>query len=308
MLATLYNRGMLDIQRLRVFRAVVAERSMIKAAAHLGYTPSAVSQQVSALQRETGLALVERQGRGIVPTATGLLLAAEADAVLDRLARLETLTADLREGRIGSLTVTHFASAGSTWIPPIVATLSREFPGLRLDLRLSELHQGGDESPDVEIFVEGANTTSLTGYDVRPLLREPYLAVLPADHRLAGRARVPLAELAEEDWVDNDVARGSCRQILLDACAAAGFSPGFRIETQDYPTAIAFVAAGAGITVLPRLGLGAPPAGVEVVEVVEPTPRRTILVRSRQSLRNNPAVRHLLALLDERVRDTEPDW
>ena len=298
---------MLDLQRLRVFRAVVAEGSVVRAATNLGYTPSAISQQVSALQRETGLALVERQGRGIVPTATGLLLAEEVDGVLDRLAKLETLTSDLRAGRIGSLTVSHFASAGSTWIPPIVAALSREFPGLRLNLRLAELHQESDDAPDVEIFVEGANTTSLAGYDVGSLLREPYLAVVPADHRLAGRGRVPLVELAEEAWVDNDVARGSCRQILLDSCAAAGFSPGFQIETQDYPTAIAFVAAGAGITVLPRLGLGTPPPGVAVLGVDDPTPRREIFVRSKESLRANPAVRRLLAVLDERVRSTVAD-
>ncbi|WP_091525492.1 LysR substrate-binding domain-containing protein [Microlunatus soli] len=292
---------MLDTNRLRVFRAVIAEGSVARAATNLGYTPSAVSQQVSTLQRETGLSLIERSGRGIVATATGRLLAAEADAVLERLARLESLTADLRAGRVGSLTVSHFASAGSTWIPPIVATLSREFPGLRLDLRLTELHQGSAEEPDVEIFVEGANSTPLTGYDIRPLLTEPYLAVLPVGHRLADRQQIALAELAEESWVDNDVARGSCRQILLDACAAAGFSPGFQIETQDYPTAVAFVAAGAGITVLPRLGLGTPPAGVRVVALEDPTPTRSILVRSRQSLRNNPAVRRLLGLLDTRV-------
>lgn len=274
---------------------------MAGAAANLGYTASAVSQQVSVLQRETGLSLVERRGRGIVPTANGLLLAAEAEAVLARLSRLDTLTADLRAGRVGSLTVSHFASAGSTWIPPIVATLSREFPDLRLDLRLTELHQAADDAPDVEIFVEGANSTSLTGYDVRPLLREPYLVVLPPGHRLAGSEQIQLAELAEDSWVDNDVARGSCRQILLDACAAAGFTPGFPIETQDYPTAIAFVAAGAGITVLPRLGLGTPPPGVSVAELVDPTPTRSILVRSRQALRHNPAVARLLVLLGERV-------
>lgn len=300
----LYNGAMLDTNRLRVFRAVIAEGSVARAATNLGYTPSAVSQQVSTLQRETGLSLIERSGRGIVPTATGRLLAAEAEAVLERLARLESLTADLRAGRVGSLTVSHFASAGSTWIPPIVAALSREFPGLRLDLRLTELHQGAAEEPDVEIYVEGANSTSLSGYDVRPLLSEPYLAVLPEGHRLADRGRIPLVELAEESWVDNDVARGSCRQILLDACAAAGFSPGFQIETQDYPTAVAFVAAGAGITVLPRLGLGTPPAGVRVVELADPTPMRSIFVRSRQSLRNNPAVRRLLTLLDTRVATT----
>lgn len=292
---------MLDVNRLRVFRAVVAEGSVVRAATNLGYTPSAVSQQLSALQRETGLTLVERRGRGIVPTSVGRLLAAESEAVLERLARLEALTCDLRAGRVGSLMVSHFASAGSTWIPPIVAALTREFPSLRLDLRLTELLPETGDRPDVEIFVEGAASSPLEGYDVEPLLTEPYVAVVPAGHPLAGAGEIGLAGLRDEAWVDNDVARGACRRQLLNACAAAGFAPRFHVETQDYPTAIAFVAAGAGITVLPRLGLGTPPPGVAVVCLVDPTPTRAILVRSRQSLRANPAVRRLLELLRDRV-------
>lgn len=236
-----------------------------------------------------------------MPTSVGRLLAAESDAVLERLARLEALAGDLRAGRVGSLVVSHFASAGATWIPPIVATLTREFPTLRLDLRLTELLPETGDRPDVEIFVEGAASSSLEGYDVEPLLTEPYVAVVPADHPLAGSGQVPLANLRDEAWVDNDVARGACRERLLDACAAAGFTPGFHIETQDYPTAIAFVAAGAGITVLPRLGLGTPPPGAAVLSLIDPTPTRSILVRSRQSLRENPAVRRLLELLRKRT-------
>jgi DNA-binding transcriptional LysR family regulator len=312
----LYDWAMLDTNRLRVFRAVIAEGSVVRAAANLGYTPSAVSQQLSALQRQTGLPLLERRGRGIVPTAVGLRFADESAAVLEQLARLESFTADLRAGRVGSLVISYFASAGATWIPPIVAGLSREFPGLRLDLRLSELGPLPGSAPDVEIYVDGSEAPDPAGYDLEPLLTEPYLVVMPADHRLAGRERVALAELAEESWVDNDVARGPCRQVLLDACAASGFSPGFHIETQDYPTAIAFVAAGAGITVLPQLGLAHPgnsaagvgrtPASVAVATLVDPTPTRSITVRSRQGLRNNPAVQRLLHLLRDEVASRQP--
>lgn len=306
---------MLDLNRLRVFRAVIAEGSLVRAATNLGYTPSAVSQHISVLQRQTGLTLLERRGRGLVPTPVGLRFAEESAAVLEQAAKLESFTADLRAGRVGSLVISSFASAGATWIPPIVAGLSREFPGLRLDLRLSELGPvpGGD--PDVEIYVAGSEVRDPAGYDVEPLVTEPYLLVMPADHRLAGRQTVALADLAEEAWVDNDVARGPCRQILLDACAATGFSPAFHIETQDYPTAIAFVAAGAGITVVPRLGLAIPanlaaglgrePAVIKVATVVDPTPTRSIMVRSRQGLRGNPAVARLLELLRAQV-DQQP--
>lgn len=293
---------MLDVHRLRVFRAIVTAGSVNRAAANLGYTPSAISQHLAALQRETGLRLIERSGRGIEPTTTGRLLAEEAGGVLERLAALESVVADLREGRIGSLSVSYFASAGAAWIPPVVATLTREFPDLRVDLRLLELADEKRSAPDVEIFVEGAASGPLQGYDVLHLLEEPYLVVFPETHPLAGRETVPLRELADEPWVDNDFSRGPCRQVVLDACSSVGFSPGFHVETHDYPTAISFVAAGAGITVLPRLGVGALlPPGLIAVPVVDPVPIRRIAVRVRAALRGNPAARRIVELLRERV-------
>ncbi len=297
---------MLDPHRLRMFAAVVAAGSVHQAAANLGYTPSAVSQQLAALQRETGLRLMERNGRGIVPTATGRLLADEAAAVLERLAALDGLVTDLREGRVGSLSISYFASAGASWIPPLVATLTSEFPELRIDLRLVELAGESNDPPDVEIFVEGSPSDSVPGFDVHPLLEEPYLAVLPASHPLAGRAAVTLRDLADEPWVDNDFSRGPCRQIVIDACASVGFTPAFHIETHDYPTAISFVAAGIGITVLPRLGLGVLPPGLVVIPVVDPTPVRRISVRVRESVRDNPAVMRIVELLRERTSTTAP--
>jgi DNA-binding transcriptional LysR family regulator len=291
----------MDVHRLRVLRAVVADGSIQGAATSLGYTPSAISQHVSALQRETGLTLVQRSGRGIEPTVAGRAVAAEAARIFERLADLDSLVADLRAGRVGTLSVSYFASAGATWVPPVVAALTREFPRLRLDLRLIELLGADSGPPDVEIAVDGAESGDTAGYRVRPLLTEPYLAVVPVTSALAGRAQVDLAELRDEAWVDNDVARGPCRQAVLDACSTVGFSPSFHIETQDYPTAIKFVAEGLGITVVPRLGLGALPESTIAVPIVNPTPRRGISVRVRDAVADHPAVVRMLDLLDRRV-------
>lgn len=292
-----------DVHRLRVFRAVVAAGSVNGAAAHLGYTPSAVSQHLAALQRETGLRLLERNGRGIGITATGRLLAEEAAGVLERLSALDAVVADLREGRVGRLSVSYFASAGAAWIPPVVAALTREFPELRVDLRLFELADEADGPPDVAVFVEHDSAAPLRGYDVHPLLAEPYLVVLPEGHRLAGRTHVRMRELADEPWVDNDFSRGPCRQVVLDACSSVGFSPAFRIETHDYPTAISFVATGVGVTVLPRLAVATPlPADVVARPVVDPVPVRRIAVGVREALRQDPAATRFLTLLRERVR------
>lgn len=292
---------MLDVHRLRIFRAVVAAGSINGAASALGYTPSAISQHLTALQKETGLTLVEKRGRGIEPTAAGRTLAEEAAHVLERLAELESLVTDLRSGRVGSLSVSYFASAGAAWIPPIIAAITREYPRLRVDLRLIELAHDSSGDPDVEIYVEGAASTSLRGYESVQLVSEPYVVVLPEDHPLAAREQVELAALQDEHWVDNDVSRGPCRQAILDACSTVGFSPGFHIETHDYPTAISFVGAGIGITVLPRLGLGTLPPGLVVRPLINPTPMRTISVRTREAVRDNPAVQRIIALLREGV-------
>ena len=292
---------MLDVHRLRIFRAVVAAGSINEAAAALGYTPSAVSQHLTALQKETGLALVEKDGRGIRPTVVGLTVAEEAAQVLERLAELESLVNDLRLGRVGSLSVSYFASAGAAWIPPVIAAITREYPKLRVDLRLIELAHDASGDPDVEIYVEGAASTTLRGYDVEQLLTEPYVVVLPEDHPLAAREQVELVALRDEQWVDNDVSRGPCRQAILDACSVVGFSPGFHIETHDYPTAISFVAAGVGITVLPLLGTATLPAGVVSRPLINPTPMRTISVRTRHAVRGNPAVQRITELLRDRV-------
>ncbi len=294
---------MLDVRRLRVFRAVVAAGSVGGAATALGYTPSAVSQHLSALQRETGLVLVERRGRGIEPTTAGVALADELGAVFDRLAHVETVVADLRAGRIGTLTIGYFASVGAAWVPPVVAALVREFPQLRLDLRLVELAGVAPSRPDLEIFVDDAASPA-DGYGVTELLREPYVAVLPDGHRLARHREIPLTALRDELWIDNDLSRGPCRRVALDACAAAGFCPAFHVEAHDYASAIAFVAAGAGITVLPRLGAAALPGGVRAVPVVEPVPYRRVVLRTRHAVRDHPAVRRATELLRGAVRDT----
>ena len=297
---------MLDVHRLRVLRTVVATGSVGAAATTLGYTPSAVSQHLATLQRETGLLLIERKGRGIEPTAAGRTLADEAGRVLESLSGIEGVVGDLRAGRVGRLSISYFASAGAAWIPPVVAGLMHEFPDLRLDLRLIELLGDEHPDPDIEIFVGRAaehlrEPTGNGQSKVHHLLDDPYVVVVPVDHPMAGQTQVALGELASERWVDNDFNRGFCRQVILDACTEAGFTPDFRIETHDYPTAISFVAAGVGVTVLPSLGAAQLPAGVVAIPLVSPTPVRHVYVAVKASVEHHPAARRAVDLLRERV-------
>ncbi|MFF4811118.1 LysR family transcriptional regulator [Micromonospora chersina] len=291
---------MLDVHRLRVFRSVVASGSVQAAAANLGYTPSAISQHLTALQRETGLTLLARAGRGLRPTAAGHALAAEADRVLARLGAAESLIADLRTGRTGALSIAYFASVGAAWMPLVVRRILTELPGVRLDLELREhIPDSREERADVQVVVAGNGFDAGSGFTAHHLLDDPYVAVLPTGHRLAGQEEVDLADLADERWVDNDFARGWCRANLIEACTAAGFSPAFQVEAHDYPTALAFVAAGIGLTVLPALGAAHLPDGVTRVRVVRPTPIRSIRVVVHDAVEHTPAVRTAVAALGE---------
>jgi len=280
-----------------VFRSVVASGSIQAAANNLGYTPSAVSQHVTALQRETGLALISRVGRGIEPTAAGRALALEIDGVLSRLGEVESVVGDLRAGRTGSLSIAYFASVGSAWMPAVVAAMMTEFPSVRLDLALREdVPTDPASRSDLQIAVE-QGAIHRPGLVAQHLLDDPYVAVVPVEHPLAERAEIDLVELAGDRWVDNDFARGWCRRNLIEACHAAGFSPPFHVEAHDYPTAMAFVAAGIGVTVLPTLGARHLPPGVVVVPVVSPTPVRSIYALVREGVADSPAVRTVLRVL-----------
>jgi DNA-binding transcriptional LysR family regulator len=285
---------MLDVHRLRVFRSVVASGSIHAAAVNLGYTPSAVSQHVAALQRETGLALVTRIGRGIQPTGAGLALAAEIDGLLSRLGGMESFVTDLRAGRTGSISIGYFASVGSAWMPHVVRALLAELPGIRLKLSLRDDLATTGEPLDIQIIVEQERFEPPPGIRAHHLLDDPYVVVLPVGHPLCTRKAIELAELTAERWVDNDVTHGWCRRNLIEACQAAGFSPPFHVETHDYPTAIAFVEAGIGITVMPRLGAVNLPPRVATVPLSGPTPKRSIYALVNISIERTPAVRAAL--------------
>ncbi|HET9140247.1 LysR family transcriptional regulator [Actinophytocola sp.] len=293
---------MLDVRRMQVLRAVVTSGSITAAAANLGFTPSAVSQQIAALERETGLPLLERIGRGVRPTAAGTLLTEHAGIICRRVAEAELALADLRAGRTGRIAIRYFATAGLALVPPALATLRREHPGVQVDLKLTdpedplpEVRQG---RADVAIVVVPPGTDPASdGIRLVHLLDDPYRVVLPRGHRLQRKRVIDLADLAEEPWVGNEWPIGPCVRLVLDGCAAAGFTPSFVVESEDYATAQGFVAAGLGVSLIPRLGLGSPHPGVVVRRVTRPEPVRVIQAAVRASALDTPAMTCLLTAL-----------
>lgn len=307
--ATLYAQLMLDVQRLRVFRAVVASGSVQAAADHLGYTPSAVSQQITALQRETGLVLFEKSGRGIAPTQTANVLAAESDELMESLTRLGGVVERLRDGYTGSLTIGAFASAAEFWLPRVAKGLRRDFPDLVLELSLTEQ---GPNRPlvhrDITLATESPEepVTERVGYRRHVLAEESYRVVAPRGHEILAHADdlVPLSHLAGVAMVQNDLHDTTCAQIVADACRSAGFTPRYVARSEDHHTALAFVAAGVGVTVLASLAVPRTMGGVESRELTNPTPRRRIVAHVRDAVAATPPARRALELLEQTVTDT----
>ena len=303
-----YGVEMLDVNRLRVFRAVVASGSVQAAARHLGYTPSTISQHITSLQRETGLTLFEKAGRGIVPTATGLLLASESEEVMGSLARLTGMVDDLRAGHTGGLEIASFASAAQVWLPQVVHRLREEFPGLVVDLALNELVARPESlTADIDVRVEDPQSqgSEVPGRCRRVLAEESYVCVVPADHPLAGRGEIGLVDLADQSWIRDDRIESMCTQIINRAAAAAGVGPNYVARSDDHHTAMAFVAAGVGVCVLPRLAALAAPAGTVVLDLSEPVPRRRIVALLRDSAEGSPAAQRAIELLTEAARGVD---
>jgi DNA-binding transcriptional LysR family regulator len=286
---------MLDVRRLRVLRTVVDTGSVTAAAARLSYTPSAISQQLSTLERETGLALVERQGRGLRPTAAGRMLAEHAGAVLDRLADAEAALGALREGRTGRVAVAAFSTAGSSLVPVALRDFRRTHPGLAVDVSVAEPDEAVERVRsgrcDVAVVV---GVPDLTGLHCRHLLDDPYRVVLPADHPLAGRLRIRLADLSDEAWIGTASAPGYCERQIVDACVAAGFTPRFAVEADEYPATQGYAAAGLGVALVPLLALGAVAGGVVVRRVDGTEPVRRVSVVTRPALLGTPGVPAML--------------
>ena len=293
---------MLDVRRLRVLLAVVSTGSVSSAAANLGYTPSAISQQITALEREAGLALLQKAGRGVRPTAAGRLLAEHAAVITNKLAEAETALADLRAGRTGRMRITYFTTAGAVLVPPAVAEFRREFPATALDLTVTDpedpLQEVKADRADVAITVQlGDEEPSAPGIRFEHLLDDPYRAVLPKGHALARQRVVDLAQLADQPWVDNEPLPGQCREVVLESCRSAGFQPDFAVQAGEYVSAQGFVAAGLGVTLIPAMGLGAVNPSVLVRKLRNPEPVRRIYAATTEADAENPATLGLLRAL-----------
>jgi DNA-binding transcriptional LysR family regulator len=258
---------MLDVRRMKVLRAVAEHGSFSAAAEALSFTQSAVSQHVAALERETGTQLVERLARGVRLTEAGRVLVGHADAILARLEAAEEDLSAIAGLRGGRLRLGCFQSAGATLAARAVATFHEHHPDVELSMVEAEPEEAAARLRSGELDLALVYDSSLTPGLLPPelelvaLLDDRYDVLLPVDHRLAERRRLSLADLSGEPWVASTSMAG-CRRITELCCRGAGFEPRVAFEADETLAAQALVAAGVGVTLLPRLALATLNPGV----------------------------------------------
>ncbi|SFR17425.1 DNA-binding transcriptional regulator, LysR family [Lentzea waywayandensis] len=277
---------MIDPRRLRVLRALADHGTVTAAAAALHLTPSAVSQQLAALESEAGHPLLLRKGRRVSLTPAGDLLVAHAHVVAAELERAQATLDALASGSAGRVGVAAFASAITQVVAPALAALKER--SIELSVRDAEGHESVrlllDGEIDVAITEEHRTTNRFTRF---PLYTEPFDVVLPPGHALNG-GPVELSALADEDWVVT-LPGNPLRDVVEMACAQAGFTLRIRHTSDDFRAIQALVAAGAGVALAPRNAVrGVPVAGV--------APLRRVVAAVRRGSEDHPLIS---AVLDE---------
>nr|WP_202473512.1 LysR family transcriptional regulator [Streptomyces sp. SID5466] len=285
----------LDLARLRALHAVFVHGSVAGAATALGYTPSAISQQITKLERETRTTLLERRGRGVALTEDALRLADTAQRLLAIMEQAETELEERRGLPTGRLTIAAFASAARGLLPGVLAELGRDHPAL--DVRLDEV----DPHLSVDLAAKGVVDLAVAhDWDIAPLPAPEGLTqavigldrcdlLVPEGHALAGRDGVRREEPARERWICQPPGT-VCHDWLVRTLRTAGYEPDIRHRAEENHTQLALVAAGLGIAMMPRLGRGPLPDGVVAVRL-DPVPERRLYALWRTEAARRPAIR-----------------
>jgi DNA-binding transcriptional LysR family regulator len=251
---------MLTPTQLQAVRDVVATGSLRTSARRLGYTPSAISQQISSVERALGVQLFERSPRSVRPTAAGVQLARRATRLLAELESTEDELRSFAAAERGRLHLGSFWSAGFRLVPAVLADFLRDRP--QVDVRYEE----GDPQVTVPAVTEGRLDLAVIfeygmvphnwpdGLEMTLILEEPLYVLVPTGHRLSHRKRIQVGDLAAERWIcyreDTDAARS-----LFHICAEGGFRPEVLFRTNDYNLPFELVRRGLGVAIVPELAL-----------------------------------------------------
>jgi DNA-binding transcriptional LysR family regulator len=294
---------MLDLRRLHMLRELHARGTIAAVADALQFTPSAISQQLAQLERETGVRLLQRAGRGVRLTDAALVLVEHAGALLERAALAEADLAATAGAVVGRVRIAAFQSAALRLALPAIDALRRDAPRLRCELIEDEPEAAlpalalGDVDLALADEWQHQPLRMAPGLRRHELLRDPVRLVLPARHPAARRHReaVPLAELAGEAWATSHPGMGwetmtqrTCREL-------GGFDPDIRHRANDANVTLALVAHGLAVAMLPELPLPERRRGFTVRAIAGGGVGRAVFAATRAADEKRPTTAAVLA-------------
>jgi DNA-binding transcriptional LysR family regulator len=293
-----------ELRHFAALQAVAGEGSFGRAAERLGYTQSAISQQIATLERIVGEKLVERPGgpRAVSLTEAGRLLLRHADSIVARLQAAQADLNALRAGEVGTLRVGTFQSVGARLLPEIMRRFGAQWPAVDVVLEefddalvATALERGELDVGFVLLPVIDAPLETVV------LLRDPYVTVVPIDSPYARGLPPTLAEIGAEPLVGFHSDRSI--EPVEAAIHGAGIEPRFTLRSNDNGTVQGLVAAGVANAIMPRLTVDASDPRVAVRELGGAVPPRIIAIARHVDRYLSPAAR---AFIETATRSVEP--
>jgi molybdate transport repressor ModE-like protein len=291
----------IELRHLAALEAVSRAGSFGRAAEELGYTQSAVSQQIAALERIVGERLIERPGgpRAVSVTEAGAVLLRHAEAISARLEAAHADLVSLRAGEMGALRVGTYQSIGARVLPEVMRRFRLERPAIELDLMAPTTDPelfALVESGDIDLafcslpFEEGP-------FDALELMSDPYVLVVPADNGLAARDLASLADLEDLPLIGSQTCNSGV--VLERELRDRGAEPTYAFRSDDNGTVQGLVAAGFGVALVPLLTVAPGDERVRVLRVEPPLPRRRIAVVWHEDRHRSAAARAFVDLAVE---------
>lgn len=297
---------MFDLSRLAFLAAVHRHGSVGAAARELGYTSSAVSQQVGKLEREVGVSLLEPAGRGVVLTDAALVLVEASTHIEAACDVAQGQLEELNGGLAGTLRLTCFPSAIRGVVAPALAALAASAPDLVLELKELAPEPGLDAVTsgyaDVALIHDWVHdrTPFAAGLETVHLADDPVDLLVHASHPLAGQTFAELSQTVGDVWV-TDVSNGICTRWILDMLNAATEHPRVHFRVEEYASQVELISAELCVGVLPRLGRPPLPDTVRIIPLRGPVPTRRFLATYRKSTSRRPAIRRLIEALQGQI-------
>ncbi len=303
----------MTLQHLRLLREVSRRGTIAAAADALGYTPSAVSQQLAGLEKSAGVAVLERVGRNVHLTDAGRELVRHAGDLLAGMEAAKTAVERINNEARGDLEISVYESVASTLLVPLLDRLAENYPDLHILTRETDPDEAIDAIAAGELDLAftmdypHAPAAPQRNVDREAVFEDRFYLIVPEDDPLGADGIVDLAAAADRPFVASPEA--SCGRCVVSACRAAGFEPNIVHRLDDYPTTLRLVAAGRGVALVPALGLIHTPDGLKALCLTTPVSRQVQLAYRPTSAERPSilAVRTTLTELIADLRDVHPD-